>query len=164
MDSRVAHPFQCGLGTLLTNDFRNCDPQGGGDFDPVSLVCKLNDANGKPAVKLSDNFQKALGPREEIQRYQLVFGLAGVAHAPVVMSWQRGSGTAFEEIGARAAFSTTTFPRSGLLARSNFWIARHSDAIERHTYWRHEQAPDRAGARDHRIIQCSSLHVKRHGA
>jgi Nicotinate phosphoribosyltransferase (NAPRTase) family len=116
--------FSAGWGTLLTNDFRNCDPQGGGDFDPVSLVCKLNDANGKPAVKLSDNFQKALGPREEIQRYQLVFGLAGVAHAPVVMSWQRGSGTAFEEIGARAAFSTTTFPRSGLLARSNFWIAR----------------------------------------
>jgi len=38
-------------------------------------------------------------------------------------------------------------------------VARHSDAIERHTYWRHEQAPDRTGARDHRIIQCSSLHV-----
>jgi nicotinate phosphoribosyltransferase len=47
-------------------------------------VCKLNDANGKPAVKLSDNFQKALGPREEIQRYQRVFGLAGFAHAPIV--------------------------------------------------------------------------------
>ncbi len=60
--------FSAGWGTLLTNDFRNCNPQGGDDFDPLSLVCKLNDANGKPAVKLSDNFQKALGPREEIQR------------------------------------------------------------------------------------------------
>src|SRR5271165_3888428 len=76
--------FSAGWGTLLTNDFRNCNSQRGGDFAPVSLVCKLNDANGRPAVKLSDNFQKALGPREEIQRYQHVFGLAGVADAPVV--------------------------------------------------------------------------------
>ena len=76
--------FGAGWGTLLTNDFRNCNPQGGGDFDPLSLVCKLNDADGKPAVKLSDNFEKALGPRDEIHRYQRVFGLAGVAHAPVV--------------------------------------------------------------------------------
>jgi nicotinate phosphoribosyltransferase len=76
--------FSAGWGTLLTNDFRNCNPQGGSDFDPVSLVCKLNDANAKSAVKLSDNFQKALGPFEEIQRYQRVFGLAGVAHASIV--------------------------------------------------------------------------------
>jgi nicotinate phosphoribosyltransferase len=76
--------FSAGWGTLLTNDFRNCNPQGGGDFDPISLVCKLNDADGKPAVKLSDNFEKALGRRDEIQRYQRVFGLAGVAHAPIV--------------------------------------------------------------------------------
>ncbi len=76
--------FSAGWGTLLTNDFRNCNPQGGSGFDPVNLVCKLNAANGKPAVKLSDDFQKALGPREEIQRYQRVFGLAGVAHAPIV--------------------------------------------------------------------------------
>ena len=76
--------FSAGWGTLLTNDFRNCNPQGGADFDPVSLVCKLNDADGKPAVKLSDNFEKALGPRDEIERYQRVFGLAGVAHVPIV--------------------------------------------------------------------------------
>jgi nicotinate phosphoribosyltransferase len=76
--------FSAGWGTLLTNDFRNCNPQGGSSFDPVNLVCKLNDADGKPAVKLSDNFQKALGPSEEIERYQRVFGLAGVAQAPIV--------------------------------------------------------------------------------
>ncbi|HKM82240.1 MAG TPA: nicotinate phosphoribosyltransferase [Candidatus Acidoferrum sp.] len=76
--------FSAGWGTLLTNDFRNCNSQSTGDFDPVSLVCKLNDANGRPAVKLSDNFEKALGPREEVQRYQRVFGLAGIAHAPLV--------------------------------------------------------------------------------
>src|ERR1700723_3137943 len=71
--------FSAGWGTLLTNDFRNCNPQGGSEFDPLNLVCKLNDADGKPAVKLSDNVQKALGRPEEIQRYQRVFGLAGAA-------------------------------------------------------------------------------------
>jgi nicotinate phosphoribosyltransferase len=76
--------FSAGWGTLLTNDFRNCNPQGGGDFDPVSLVCKLNDVDGKPAVKLSDNYEKVLGPPDEIQHYRQVFGLAGVAHAPLV--------------------------------------------------------------------------------
>jgi nicotinate phosphoribosyltransferase len=76
--------FSAGWGTLLTNDFRNCSPHGGADFDPVSLVCKLNDADGRPAVKLSDNFNKALGPKDEVERYQRVFGLAGVAHAPVI--------------------------------------------------------------------------------
>src|SRR6267142_3405589 len=76
--------FSAGWGTLLTNDFRNCNPNGGADFNPLSLVCKLNDADGRPAVKLSDNFQKALGPRAEIERYERVFGLAGVAEAPVV--------------------------------------------------------------------------------
>jgi nicotinate phosphoribosyltransferase len=50
----------------------------------VSLVCPLNDADGKRAVKLSDNFQKALGTPEEIERYRRVFGLAGIANVPVI--------------------------------------------------------------------------------
>jgi nicotinate phosphoribosyltransferase len=77
--------FSAGWGTLLTNDFRNCNPQEGSGFDPVNLVCKLNDADGKPAVKLSDNFQKALGPADQVERYQRVFGLAGIANAPAAM-------------------------------------------------------------------------------
>src|SRR5580698_196364 len=48
--------FSAGWGTLLTNDFRNCDPDGSKGFDPISLVCKLTDANGRRAVKLSDNY------------------------------------------------------------------------------------------------------------
>ena len=76
--------FSVGWGTLLTNDFRNCNPQDNDSFDPVSLVCKLNDANGRPAVKLSDNFKKALGTPDEIARYQRVFGLANMAYAPLV--------------------------------------------------------------------------------
>jgi len=77
--------FSAGWGTLLTNDFRDCNPQGNSGFDPLSLVCKLNDVDGHPAVKLSDNFQKALGNPAEVERYRRVFGLAGVADVPVLM-------------------------------------------------------------------------------
>ena len=70
--------FSAGWGTLLTNDFRDCDPQGGVGFDPPHLVCKLNDADGRPAVKLSDNPEKALGIPAEIERYRRVFGWDGV--------------------------------------------------------------------------------------
>src|SRR5271156_2376985 len=76
--------FSAGWGTLLTNDFRGCDPDGGSGFDPVSLICKVSDAEGKPAVKLSDNYAKALGPPDEIERYRRVFGTAGVTSAPLV--------------------------------------------------------------------------------
>jgi nicotinate phosphoribosyltransferase len=74
--------FSSGWGTLLTNDFRNCNPSGGRGFDPISLVCKLTDANGRPAVKLSDNYAKAMGTREEVERYRRVFGTAGVKNVP----------------------------------------------------------------------------------
>jgi nicotinate phosphoribosyltransferase len=77
--------FSAGWGTLLTNDFRDCNPQSDNAFDPVSLVCKLNEADGRPAVKLSDNFQKALGSPADIERYRRVFGLAGVADTPVIV-------------------------------------------------------------------------------
>jgi nicotinate phosphoribosyltransferase len=76
--------FSSGWGTLLTNDFRNCNPKGDNGFDPISLVCKLNDADGRPAVKLSDNYRKAMGPQQEIERYQRIFGLEGIANAPVI--------------------------------------------------------------------------------
>ena len=77
--------FSAGWGTLLTNDFRDCNPRGDSSFDPLSLVCKLNDVDGRPAVKLSDNFQKALGNSAEVERYRRLFGLAGVADVPVLM-------------------------------------------------------------------------------
>jgi nicotinate phosphoribosyltransferase len=74
--------FSAGWGTLLTNDFRGCDPSGGLGFDPISLVCKLTEANGRPAVKLSDNYAKATGTPEEVARYRRVFGSAGLANVP----------------------------------------------------------------------------------
>jgi nicotinate phosphoribosyltransferase len=76
--------FSAGWGTLLTNDFRGCNPNDGPGFDPISLICKVSNVEGRPAVKLSDNYSKALGPPAEIERYRTVFGTAGIANAPVV--------------------------------------------------------------------------------
>ena len=75
-----------GWGTNLTNDFKGCTPVGAdGDLKAISLVCKVVEADGRPAVKLSDNPNKILGPEAEVLRYQRIFGTAGVAAAPVLV-------------------------------------------------------------------------------
>ena len=67
-----------GWGTNLTNDFRNCTPLGNdADFKPISLVCKVSEVEGRPAVKLSDNPSKAMGDPEAVKRYLRVFGAEG---------------------------------------------------------------------------------------
>jgi len=76
--------FSAGWGTLLTNDFRGCNPNDGTGFDPIGLICKVSSVEGRSAVKLSDNYSKALGPSEEIERYRRVFGTAGIANGPLV--------------------------------------------------------------------------------
>jgi nicotinate phosphoribosyltransferase len=76
--------FSGGWGTFLTNDFRDCNPQGDGEFNPVSLVCKLSDVEGRPAVKLSDNYAKTLGAAGDVERYRRVFGTEGMANLPVI--------------------------------------------------------------------------------
>jgi nicotinate phosphoribosyltransferase len=76
--------FSAGWGTLLTNDFRGCDPSGNSGFDPISLISKVSSVEGRPAVKLSDNYAKALGPPVEIERYRRVFGTVGVSNIPVI--------------------------------------------------------------------------------
>ena len=81
-DQRIR--FSAGWGTLLTNDFRGCNPNDGGGFDPIGLICKVSSVEGRPAVKLSDNYSKALGPPSEIERYRRVFGTAGIANIPLV--------------------------------------------------------------------------------
>ncbi|MBI1957232.1 MAG: nicotinate phosphoribosyltransferase, partial [Candidatus Niyogibacteria bacterium] len=71
-----------GWGTLLTNDFRGCYPKNP-LFRPFSMVCKVvaarenGDSEWRPCVKLSDNIQKATGPKDEIERYVRIFGHAG---------------------------------------------------------------------------------------
>jgi len=76
--------LSAGWGTLLTNDFRDCDPAGGNGFDPISLICKVATAEGHPAVKLSDNYAKAIGEAFEIERYRQVFGTAGMSNVPII--------------------------------------------------------------------------------
>jgi len=72
-----------GWGTLLTNDFRGLGPDG--RLDPFSIVCKVISANGRPAVKLSDNALKAMGPPQEIERYRRVFETATQASLPLAV-------------------------------------------------------------------------------
>ena len=71
-----------GWGTNLTNDFRRCGAAG---LEPISLVCKVTRANGRPAVKLSDNPAKATGDLAEIERYLRVFGAAGRVRSAVTV-------------------------------------------------------------------------------
>jgi nicotinate phosphoribosyltransferase len=63
-----------GWGTNLTNDFAGCAPTEIHGLNPISIVCKVIEANGRPAVKLSDNPQKATGEPAEVERYLKFFG------------------------------------------------------------------------------------------
>jgi len=74
-----------GWGTNLSNDFRGCAPFETQGLDPISLVCKVVEANGRPAVKLSDNPAKATGDPAEIARYLHIFGNEGRTAAPVAV-------------------------------------------------------------------------------
>ncbi len=71
-DGRVRMSF--GWGTNLTNDFADCAPMEIRGLNPISIVCKVSDANGRPAVKLSDNPRKATGEPAEVERYLKFFG------------------------------------------------------------------------------------------
>ncbi|MFG1424973.1 nicotinate phosphoribosyltransferase [Roseixanthobacter glucoisosaccharinicivorans] len=72
-----------GWGTLLTNDFRGLAPNGA--LDPISIVCKVISANGLPAVKLSDNPTKAMGPPAEIERYRRLFEVGNQVARPAMV-------------------------------------------------------------------------------
>jgi nicotinate phosphoribosyltransferase len=75
-EGRVRMSF--GWGTNLTNDFIGCAPDANDGLKAISLVCKVTSANGRPAVKLSDNPEKATGSPAEIERYLRVFGTEGM--------------------------------------------------------------------------------------
>lgn len=75
-----------GWGTNLTNDFIDCHPIEPKAMKAVSLVCKVKSADGRPAIKLSDNYTKATsGAPEELDRYRRVFGSKGMADAPALV-------------------------------------------------------------------------------
>jgi nicotinate phosphoribosyltransferase len=77
--------ISAGIGTNLTNDFAGAAPLEVPEFAPVSLVCKVAEVEGQPAVKLSDNYTKATGPAEEVAHYRQVFGTEGLANLPVTV-------------------------------------------------------------------------------
>ena len=72
-----------GWGTNLTNDFKDCAPRKNEQLRAISLVCKVTEANGLPAVKLSDNPNKATGEPDEIARYLKIFGSEERVEKPV---------------------------------------------------------------------------------
>lgn len=80
---RIRESF--GWGTMATNDFRGSHPRGLNTLDPISLVCKVTSANGRAAVKLSDNPAKTTGSPQEIARYTRIFGEDGFARHAVVV-------------------------------------------------------------------------------
>lgn len=82
-EGRVRMSF--GWGTNLTNDFAGCAPHEIAGLNPISIVCKVSEANGRPAVKLSDNPLKATGDPAAVERYLRFFGTAERAEQPVVV-------------------------------------------------------------------------------
>jgi len=82
-EGRVRTSF--GWGTNLTNDFRGASPEPRPGLHAISLVCKVTEANGRPAVKLSDNSSKATGRPEQVERYRRIFGDARFAPREVLV-------------------------------------------------------------------------------
>jgi nicotinate phosphoribosyltransferase len=74
-----------GWGTNLTNDFIDCCPFDGNLLRSISIVCKLESVDGHPAIKLSDNYEKAMGPEDEVTVYREAFGAEGMNNAPVLV-------------------------------------------------------------------------------
>lgn len=85
-------PHGFGWGTMFGNDFLGCHPRGderavvdGRTLDLTwselfrghSIVCKIEEANGEPCVKISNNTSKATGPKDAIERYIARFGAKG---------------------------------------------------------------------------------------
>jgi nicotinate phosphoribosyltransferase len=82
-DGKVRMSF--GWGTNLTNDFEGSAPRRNDGLEAISLVCKVSQANGRPAVKLSDNPNKASGEPDELARYVQTFGTEGRVEQAVVI-------------------------------------------------------------------------------
>ncbi|MBO6719951.1 MAG: nicotinate phosphoribosyltransferase [Rhizobiaceae bacterium] len=82
-EGRVRMAF--GWGTNLTNDFEGCAPAHNDGLKAISLVCKVSSANGRPAIKLSDNPNKATGNAREIERYIRLFGGEERVKKPVLV-------------------------------------------------------------------------------
>lgn len=65
-----------GMGTNLTNDI--------GLIKALSLVMKITEAAGNPAVKLSNNLNKATGDPDEVEYYKSIFGYTNTKREALV--------------------------------------------------------------------------------
>jgi nicotinate phosphoribosyltransferase len=68
-----------GIGTNLTNDFISLST--GKKSEPLNIVIKLSEANGKPAVKISDNLGKNTGDASTVSKVKQALGYTEKAWA-----------------------------------------------------------------------------------